>query len=64
MKYRNTKTGAVIETRTAINGGNWVEVRGGGATPAAITSEPTETADEPTVKSGKPKSTKRKTAKG
>ena len=30
MKYRNTKTGAVIETATAINGGNWVEVNGGG----------------------------------
>ena len=61
MKYRHTKTGAVIETATAINGGNWVEVNGGGVKPAVIT-EPD--AEKPTVKSGKPKSTKRKTAKG
>lgn len=60
MKYRNTKTGAVIETVSPINGGNWVEVRDGGAKPAVITAPD---ADEPAVNSGKPKSTKRKTAK-
>ena len=26
MKYRNTKTGAVIETASIVSGGNWVEV--------------------------------------
>lgn len=26
MKYRNTKTGAVIETASVVSGGNWVEV--------------------------------------
>lgn len=25
MKYRNTKTGAVIETASVVSGGNWVE---------------------------------------
>ncbi len=25
MKYRNTKTGAVIETVSIVSGGNWVE---------------------------------------
>lgn len=27
MIYRNTKTGAVIETYGTINGGEWVEVK-------------------------------------
>lgn len=26
MKYKNTKTGAVIETASIVSGGNWVEV--------------------------------------
>lgn len=25
MKYKNTKTGAVIETASIVSGGNWVE---------------------------------------
>ena len=28
MKYRNTKTGAVIETASVVSGGNWVEETG------------------------------------
>lgn len=61
MKYRNTKTGAVIETASTISGGNWVKIEDGGESPA-VTLVPDAT--EPTVKSGKPKSTKRKTARG
>ena len=26
MKYRNTKTGAVIQTVSVVSGGDWVEV--------------------------------------
>ena len=28
MKYRNTKTGAVIETASIVSGDNWVEETG------------------------------------
>lgn len=28
MKYKNTKTGAVIETASIVSGGNWVEEKG------------------------------------
>ena len=61
MKYRNTKTGVIIDVPTAMSGNNWVKVEDGGAKPA-VTLAP-EVA-EPTVKSGRPKSTQRKTAKG
>ena len=60
MKYRNTKTGVIIDVATEVRG-NWVKVEDGGAKPA-VTLAPDSV--EPTVKSGKPKSTKRKTAKG
>jgi hypothetical protein len=62
MKYRNTKTGAVIETASTISGGNWVAIIEDGGENPAVTLAPDAT--EPTVKSGKPKSTKRKTARG
>ena len=55
MKYRNTKTGAVVETASTISGGNWVKTEDGGESPA-VTLAPDAT--EPTVKSGMPKSTK------
>lgn len=37
MKYKNTKTGAVIETASVCSGGDWVEVR---KEPAKKTSKP------------------------
>ena len=34
MKYRNTVTGAIIETTAQISGGNWVEMDPPKAAPA------------------------------
>lgn len=40
MKYRNTRTGAVIETSGKISGDNWQEVTGKDNVRIAETTEP------------------------
>lgn len=62
MKYRNTKTQAVIETACVISGGNWVEVKN---QPANNTQSQAPAKDKPTTKKTTTKKTtsKKTTAK-
>lgn len=57
MKYRNVKTGAVIETASIVSGDNWVEETGAIAeenedTPFDEEEEEKEIPEKPTRKRG------------
>ena len=62
-KYRNVKTGAVIEVPTKLKGKNWEEIGGGKVeqTATAIPDAPVETVEE--VKPVKKTRTTKKTTK-
>ena len=58
MKYRNVKTGAVIETASIVSGDNWVEETGAMAeenedAPFDEEEEEKEIPEKPTRKRGK-----------
>ena len=40
MKYRNTRTGAILDTTAEIRGGDWVELAG--QKPAPLTEAPAQ----------------------
>ena len=59
MKYRNTRTGAVIDASSKIAGGNWVEIS---VAPAQPKEGTTETVKKETAVAAK-KTTTKTTAK-
>ena len=65
MKYRNIKTGVVIEVATKLSGANWEPVGAkAGVKPAkAATEEPKEVEKPKATKKAKAETTKKSTAK-